>query len=404
MIRREAGRPRKFPVWAVLAEGDCAEKPADAGQYHQVVQADQWLVGARKARHDRVGCFIEAATLIAPADRSFRVTTQTTLPPTLDQVTARPASGTVTSPVRKLPLPESVSGMRVRWPYAISIGVGHLLLGLAFVPWLFSWTGVALAVLGCYVFGTLGVNLGFHRLLTHRSFKCARWVERAVAILGVCCLQEGPARWVAIHRKHHQQSDEQPDPHSPLVAFLWGHVGWLIIENRETDSFHLLQRYSRDLMSQKFYMKLERDLRWFWVYVAHVFVIAGIALGAGWLLNHTWMGAVQFMLSIVVWGVIVRTVLVWHITWSVNSLSHLWGYQTFKTTGENSRNNWFVALISNGEGWHNNHHGDQRSAAHGHKWYELDVTYLTILAMAAVGLAKDVVRHDRHHDHEPVTE
>ncbi|MBY0311456.1 MAG: fatty acid desaturase [Phycisphaerales bacterium] len=283
----------------------------------------------------------------------------------------------------------------------------HLLALLAFWPALFSWTGVVLCVLGLYVFGTLGINLGFHRLLTHRSFTCPRWVERCVAILGVCCLQEGPARWVAIHRKHHQQSDEQPDPHSPLVAFLWGHVGWLMVENRETDSYHVLQRYARDLVSQPFYLKLERRLNWFWIYLLHAAAFAVVAFIIGLVITRSsdalsagslglnWLEAGRFSLSVVLWGVIVRTVLVWHITWSVNSLSHLFGYQTHLDTGENSRNNWFVALISNGEGWHNNHHADQCSAAHGHRWFELDVTYWTILLMERVGLARNVKRPGR---------
>jgi fatty-acid desaturase len=270
----------------------------------------------------------------------------------------------------------------------------HLLAMLAFMPWLFSWTGVVVCFAGLYVFGTLGVNVCFHRLLTHRSFTCSKWLERFLAVLGVCCLQEGPSRWVAIHRRHHQHSDEQPDPHSPLVTFLWGHVGWLVCENRDTDSFHLYQRYARDLVSQPFYMSLERRLRWLWLYVAHAGLVALLGLVVGFLLHREWPGALQFAASIVLWGVIVRTVLVWHITWSVNSLSHMWGYASHDT-GEHSRNNWFVALISNGEGWHNNHHADQRSAAHGHRWWELDITYLTILALAAVGLAKNVMRHDR---------
>lgn len=284
----------------------------------------------------------------------------------------------------------------------------HAIAFAALSPALFTWTGVVLCVLGLYVFGTLGINLGYHRLLTHRSFACSRWLERMVAILGVCCLQEGPARWVAIHRKHHQHSDEEPDPHSPLVAFIWGHVGWLLIENRETDSYHILHRYSRDLVSQPFYLNLERRLNWLWVYLLHaaVYGVVALAVGlaimrtvsgetAGWL-GLNWNEAGRFALSVVLWGVVVRTVLVWHITWSVNSLSHLFGYRTHLDTGENSRNNWFVALISNGEGWHNNHHADQRSAAHGHAWYELDVTYLSILALQAAGLARNVAYPDRH--------
>lgn len=298
-------------------------------------------------------------------------------------------------PARPMPLPESVAGIKVRWHYAASIVFLHVLALLACLPWFFSWTGVIVCVCGFYVFGTLGINLCYHRLLTHRSFRCPRWLEKTLVILGMCCLQEAPARWVAVHRKHHQHSDEQPDPHSPLVAFLWGHVGWLVIENRDTESVFLYQRYARDLVSQPFYLALERKFRWLWVYIAHAAAFAAIPLTIGLAALPTPGDAVQFAASIVIWGVVVRTVLVWHITWSVNSLSHLFGYQSFET-GENSRNNWFVALISNGEGWHNNHHADQCSAAHGQRWWELDVTYLTILLLERLGLATQVVRPDRH--------
>jgi len=147
-------------------------------------------------------------------------------------------------------------------------------------------------------------------------------------------------------------------------------------------------------MVQPFYLGLERRLNWFWVYLAHAAIFAAATLGIARLITGDWALALQLTASMVVWGVLVRTVLVWHITWSVNSLSHLFGYQSHDT-GENSRNNWLVALISNGEGWHNNHHADPRSAAHGHKWYEFDVSYLTILAMQKVGLAWKVMHHDR---------
>ena len=184
----------------------------------------------------------------------------------------------------RLELPKAVAastGIRIRWTYAISIVLVHLVALLAVLPWFFSWTGLAVCFAGLYVFGTLGVNLGFHRLLTHRSFTCPRWVEQTVAILGVCCLQEGPARWVGIHRKHHQHADEEPDPHSPLVTFLWGHVGWLVIENRDSDTADLLHKYSRDLVSQRFYLNLEKRLRWFWVYLLSTaaFAAAGIEIG-----------------------------------------------------------------------------------------------------------------------------
>ena len=292
---------------------------------------------------------------------------------------------------RQLPRPETADPPKILWPYCISLGLYHLLALLAFVPWLFSWTGATLTVLGLYVFGTLGINLCYHRLLTHRGLTLPLWLEPVFAVLGVCCLQDTPARWVAIHRLHHQFSDERPDPHSPLVAFFWGHVGWLLVENREINSVVTYDRYARDVLKDPFYFAFERNLLWFWVNLAQgvAFYLAGFA--TGWAMTGEVMDGVQFGLSLLVWGVILRTVLVWHITWSVNSLSHIWGYRNYDTN-ENSRNNWFVALVSNGEGWHNNHHADQRSASHGHFWWEFDVTYLSIALLEKVGLARDVVR------------
>jgi fatty-acid desaturase len=295
-----------------------------------------------------------------------------------------------TSKLSHLSVPASVQRWQVLWPYAISLTVIHLLALLAFVPWLFSWTGVILAACGLYVFGTLGINLCYHRLLTHSSFSCPKWLEHFFAILGVCCLQDTPGRWVAIHRFHHQHSDEQPDPHSPLVNFIWGHFGWLMVKNDELHKISMYERYARDILRDPFYLRLEKRLLWVWVYLVHavLFLLAG--LGIGWLLTGEYLDGVQFGLSLLVWGVFVRTVVVWHITWSVNSITHMWGYRNYET-GENSRNNWFVALVSNGEGWHNNHHADQRSAAHGHRWWEFDVTYITIRMLRLFGLAWDVV-------------
>ncbi|HJT35629.1 MAG TPA: fatty acid desaturase [Pirellulales bacterium] len=289
-----------------------------------------------------------------------------------------------------LPYPSSVDRAKIVWPYALSLGAYHLLALLALMPWFFSWSGVALAVAGLYVFGTLGINLCFHRLLTHRGFSCPRWLEYSLALLGICCLQDTPARWVAIHRLHHQHSDDEPDPHSPLVAFFWSHVGWLLVENRQVNSMLTYDRYARDVLRDPFYFAFERKLLWVWVNLAQwaVYFLAGLAVG--WL-GGTALDGVQLGASWLVWGVVLRTVAVWHITWSVNSATHLWGYRRYET-GENSRNNWLIALISNGEGWHNNHHADQRSAAHGHRWWEIDVTYLTIMLLEKLGLARDVVR------------
>lgn len=294
-------------------------------------------------------------------------------------------------PNKHLPHPAAVKPYVILWPYAIGVGAYHLFALLAFVPWLFSWTGVMLVLFGLYAFGTLGINLCYHRLLTHRSFSCPLWLEHVFATIGVCCLQDTPARWVATHRMHHQYSDEQPDPHSPLVTFLWGHMGWLMVRNRDLHSLAMFERYARDIIKDPYYFRLERNLLWLWVNVIQmgVFYLAGFL--AGWLSTGSVMGGVQFGLSVLVWGVFVRTVAVWHITWSVNSVTHMWGYRNYETD-ENSKNNWIVGLISNGEGWHNNHHADQRSAAHGHRWWEFDVTYITIRVLQLVGLAKNVIR------------
>lgn len=307
-----------------------------------------------------------------------------------DAVAVTPVPHSVPTKRRSLDYPETVDPHRVVWPYAISFLVLHALVPLALLPWLFSWTGVVLAVLGLYVFGTLGINLCYHRLLTHASLRVPKWLEHTFALLGICCLQDTPARWVAIHRLHHQFSDQQPDPHSPLVTFFWGHMGWLLVENRLLSSLMAYERYARDILKDRFYLNLERRLRWAQIYFAHAMVFFTVGFAAGWWMSGALLGGIQFGLSLLIWAVVVRTVAVWHITWSVNSLAHVWGYQNYDT-GENSRNNVFVGLVSNGEGWHNNHHADQRAAAHGHKWWEFDVTYLTIRVLRRLGLARDVV-------------
>src|SRR5437588_348395 len=197
------------------------------------------------------------------------------------------------SEAERLAAPTSLVRGRVDWPYAGSFALYHLLALLAFWPWLFSWTGLGLALAGTYVFGTLGINLCFHRLLTHRSFECPKWLERILAVLGVCCLQDTPARWVAVHRLHHQHSDEPKDPHSPLVTFLWGHVGWLLVPNHELSRLDLYERYAKDLLRERFYMNLERRLVWVWVNLALwvVFYTAGFVIG--WAMTGELGGGVQ---------------------------------------------------------------------------------------------------------------
>ena len=200
---------------------------------------------------------------------------------------------------------------------------------------------------------------------------------------------------MAIHRRHHEHADEQPDPHSPLVNFLWGHVGWILVENGELNRLGIYDRYAKDLLRDEFYRTLERHLWRIWINVLSwaVFFFGGFLTQV--LMGGTMMEALQFGASLLVWGVFVRTVVVWHQTWAVNSVTHLWGYRNY-ATDEGSRNNVFVGILSNGEGWHNNHHADPRSAKHGHRWWEFDSTYLTIRALERLGLVWDVVRPNPH--------
>jgi fatty-acid desaturase len=293
----------------------------------------------------------------------------------------------------RLPLPAAVDRHRIVWPYAVTVGLHHLVAALALLPWFFSWTGVALAVGGVYVFGGLGINLCYHRLLTHRGLVCPKWLEHGFAILGVCSMQDTPARWVAVHRRHHEHADRQDDPHSPLAGFLWGHVGWMLLENRDLVRLGIYDRYAKDILRDPFYRRLERTLLYPAIVVASwaVFFLGGFA--ASLLAGGNAAQAVRFGASVLIWGVFVRIVLVWHITWSVNSLSHLWGYQNYPT-GEQSRNNWFVAILTSGEGWHNNHHADPRSARHGHRWWEIDLIYAFVRGLELVGLARNVSTPD----------
>lgn len=278
---------------------------------------------------------------------------------------------------------------RVKADNLAGFAVIHLIAALVFVPWFFSWAGVAAFFVGIYVFGVLGINLGFHRLLTHRSFACPRWLEHALAVFGTCSLQFSPAHWVAVHRRHHHHSDEELDPHSPLKSFAWAHVGWLLVKLPDMRAAVLTERYARDMMRDPVYAWLERRKNWmkvgFWAWLA-LFAVGFLAsLASGSKLAD----ALQLGASLFVWGGATRTVFVWHTTWAVNSITHMWGYRNYETA-DDSRNNPLIGLLAAGEGWHNNHHADPNSAMHGHKWWEFDLTWVTLRVLMALGLATDV--------------
>ena len=241
------------------------------------------------------------------------------------------------------PVPPQVLPYKLNWTYTVTIVLVHVLGLLAFVPYLFSWVAFVVFLAGIHIFGQ-GITIGYHRLLTHRSFKCPKWVERVFAILGICSMEDTPARWVTVHRMHHVHSDEIPDPHSPRVTFWWSHMGWLMYINRQTYSVASLEKFSKDLLRDPFYMRLETNpFKQFAFIAGQVPVFFLLGFGASFLFSSELPVAVQLGLSVVQWGVIMRVIAVWHITWSVNSLSHMFGYANY-ATGEESRNNWLVAL------------------------------------------------------------
>jgi stearoyl-CoA desaturase (delta-9 desaturase) len=291
---------------------------------------------------------------------------------------------------RRLSRPEETQPPKFLWPYLIGLTSVHLLGLLAFIPWLFTWSGLMLAILGHFVFGMLGVTIGYHRLLTHRGFSCPKWLEHSLVTLGMCNLQDSPARWVAIHRLHHRRSDQQADPHSPLVNFFWGHVGWVFWRHKEFDRTLNYARYVPDVLRDPYYLRLERRGGWLIIFLTHSIAIVTVGAVVGYFVGGTGE-AVRYGASWAVWAVAVRTVFVLHGTWSVNSLGHLFGYRNYETR-DRSTNNWLVAFIAHGEGWHNNHHADPQSAAHGHRWWEFDLSWWVIRAFEAVGLASEVVR------------
>ncbi len=260
--------------------------------------------------------------------------------------------------------------LRIKWDVALGILFIHLAALFALKSSLFTWKAFWTFFVLQWITGGVGITLGFHRLLTHRSFHPPKWLEYFVTLLGCLALQGGPLKWVATHRVHHAFSDRPQDPHSPTRGFWWAHVLWLFAYDDVLDHPVKYLRYVPELAR-------DRVHRW----MNDTYVWHTVALGALLFAFGGW--------PCVVWGIFVRLVFVYHSTWLVNSAAHIWGYRTYQTN-EGSTNNWWVALLTYGEGWHNNHHAYPSSAAHGLRWWEVDLTYATIRLLAMAGLARDI--------------
>jgi stearoyl-CoA desaturase (delta-9 desaturase) len=250
-----------------------------------------------------------------------------------------------------------------------------------------SWVDVTdLAILAVMYFVTaLGVTVGFHRLLTHRSFRTAPWLERTFAVAGSLSVQGSVLDWVADHRKHHAHTDVEGDPHSPHVGHgsglrgLWhAHTGWLMETQGQAD----WKKYAKDLYEDPKMKRIGRSFPLLVVVSLLVPTVAGFVLH-----GFTWQGALRGY----IWGGLVRVFLVHHVTWSVNSVCHYFGTRRFDIE-DRSTNVFWLALPSLGESWHHNHHAFPRSAQHGLRRREIDLSALVIAGLERVGLAHDVVR------------
>jgi stearoyl-CoA desaturase (delta-9 desaturase) len=236
----------------------------------------------------------------------------------------------------------------------------------------FSWSMVALAI-GLYWLRIFGITGGYHRYFSHRTYKTSRAFQFVLALLGASSMQKGPLWWSAHHRRHHRHSDQEGDLHSPgRQGFFWAHVGWILSTDHEETE---LQRVP-DLAKYP-------ELRWLDQYHA----VPGVALAVG---LYLWGGA-----SALVWGFFVSTVLCWHCTFMINSLTHMFGRRVYETK-DDSRNSFLLAILTLGEGWHNNHHYWQSSTRNGFEWWQFDPTYYVLRALAVAGIVWDLKEPPRH--------
>jgi stearoyl-CoA desaturase (delta-9 desaturase) len=264
----------------------------------------------------------------------------------------------------------------------VVIGMGLVHLGALAAPFCFSWSGLVVCLALAFLTGMIGITLCFHRLLTHRSFKTPKWFEYVLTVLGCAAWQGNPVQWVGTHRIHHKHSDHECDPHTPNHGFAWAHVFWCMTKTQGSATRWSAAEAARDLGRDPGIRLISR------FYLLPQFIVAGLCLLGGW--GFSAMGFDTSAWSWFIWGVCVRTALVYHVTWFVNSAAHTWGYRNYDTD-DRSTNLWWLALLSWGEGWHNNHHGDQRAAAHGRRWFEIDLTYWLIRGLSLVGLAREIV-------------
>jgi fatty-acid desaturase len=275
---------------------------------------------------------------------------------------------TKTQDVTPHPLSREVQERSLDW-FAISfMAIFHA--GAVLAIFFFTWSALAVAAALWFISICLGIGVGYHRLLTHRGYRVPKPLEYALAVCGTLALEHGPLHWVVNHRIHHQLADQHGDPHTPRDGGWWSHAGWVLHGKGLEGQAELFSRYAPDLLKDAFLVRLSK---YHWVPLLLLSFLLFAAGGWPWVL----------------WGTFFRVTLGLHATWLVNSATHMWGSRRFATR-DDSRNLWWVALVTGGEGWHNNHHAYPTSARHGLKWYEFDLNYYCIWLLGKLGLAKQI--------------
>lgn len=262
----------------------------------------------------------------------------------------------------------NINKSRVNWGSSFFLVVFHIGAVAALFMW--SWKAIAVSVFIWWLSGGFGIGMGYHRLLTHRGYKVPKALEYFMTICGTLTMEGGPIFWVVTHRIHHAYTDKNGDPHTPRDGGWWAHVGWILTGTAQQYPLEVQQRYVPDLLKDPFHVWLNR-LWWL------PLVVLGVALFA--------VGGWPFLF----WCTFFRVTFGLHATWLVNSATHMWGTRRFETS-DDSKNSWWVALLSFGEGWHNNHHAHPVAARHGLAWYEVDFNWWGIRTLQALGLAKGI--------------
>ncbi len=260
-----------------------------------------------------------------------------------------------------------------RWGTIGFMFVIHCLTIFALFPQFWSWQAVITLLILYWITACLGVTLGYHRLLSHRAFQVPKWLERFFATCGALSCQHGPIDWIGLHRHHHIFSDTEADHHNSNKGFWWSHMQWMF---NPIPAIKTIPRFTRDLAKDPYYQWLNKYFLLLQIPLALIlFWIGSYSESGGW--------------AMVLWGIPVRLVLVYHVTWLVNSATHRWGNIAFDS-GDGSRNNAWVAALTFGEGWHNNHHAFPHSAKQGLSQGQIDLTWQHIRLLNALGLAKKI--------------